>query len=254
MYKQKDPQDDRRWQWYTDQHGRQWGATIELATGDPVGTIDLYRDGKPTEAPVMPPPQFIKANSKQNYGKLEIDYTGWKSAKRQAHEDYERRVLGIAQQMYKDGALRAIKEREPALYALAGIPPEPIEPILAAEAGDPWALGLSDVRPAWADKYLPTERPVRRSPTGEDLSFMNAAPQAPAVQQAPINPAPSAEADKTSRAYPVYAKAAGRGQSVWTLSNGSTVVGKREDAEKAEAALKLPESKSVGVHESWGAQ
>lgn len=245
--KQKDSQDDRRWQWLTDQHGRTWGCTIELATGEPTGPLDLYLDGKVYQAPVMPPARFLKTNSKREHGRLKIDYKGWKDMLERAHEEYDRRVLGIAQTMYKDGAARAIKEREPALFAIAGLPPEPVGPIEVAEAGDPWMLGLTEQRPDWADApnrpewvdmfFRVQPKVARKRPAS--LAFLDYkkdtdSPGRVDETQAPVS----------TESYPLYVKSAGRGTGLWQLSNGENVKGTKDEAQAAEAGL--------DVHESWG--
>lgn len=251
--KQKDPQNDRRWQWLTDQHGRRWGCTIELTTGEPTGPIDMYRDGNVHEAPIMPPQKFLSTNSKKHHGELRIDYPAWKSSLERAHEDYNRRVLGIAQQMYKDKAVQAIEEGEPALFGLAGLPPEPIGPVEVAEAGDPWMLGLSDERPDWADApnrpdwvdmfFRKQPKPQAKRPAS--LAFLDYKKDSQG-QQDENNPGRVAEtkAPASAESYPLFVKSAGRGISLWKLSNGEEFTGKKDEARAAEAAL-------AGVHESW---
>ena len=230
MFREKDSQDDRRWQWLTDQHGRTWGCTIELATGDPVGPIDLYDapSGKVVRAPVMPPAPFLRVDSKRAHGLLKIDYTGWKASRRQAWDDYRRRMLGIAQQMYKEDAAQKVEDPPPALVSLVGIPPERVEPIEAAEYGDEWALGLSDVRPDWADVYIPPEHTiVKRAERAKGRpAFLDY--QKPGKQEA-----------KADEEYPVM-----YGPGRWRLSDGSTMQGKKTDALAAEAEL-------GETHPSW---
>lgn len=239
LYKPKDTQKDRRYTKLKDQHGRTWGCVIELKTGDPSGPIDLL---EPNGAPLMPPPRFMKVNSQKAYGELFVDYDGWIGHQRHAIEAHRKRMMGIATQQYGDSAAEKIDNPPPALLHFAGPSPEPVEPILAAKAGDPWVLGFTDVRPKWADKYMPAK--AKAKAYSDDLAFM----REDADESANDQGAPTSTA---SEGYPVM-YAPGR----WRLSDGSTMQGKKADALEAENAVKLATSVSVGsapgVHETWG--
>ena len=227
LYAPKDSQEDRRYQRLKDQHGRTWGCVIELSTGDPTGPIDLL---EPKSAPVLPAPRYMKVNSKTHYGELRIDYTGWKAMQRAAWEAYDKRMLAVANEMYGDAAPEKMEQKPPALIAAVGVPPEPMERILAAEAGDPWALGLTAVRPDWADRFFPPDRPkVTASNRPAELAFLD--------YKKPGTPETEKPADTE---YPTM-YAPGR----WRLSDGTTMQGKKAEAVAAEAALKAP-------HPSWG--
>ena len=222
--KPPDVQDKRRFQKLIDQHGREWGATIELKTGDPTGLIDPH-----FTAPIYPPPRYMKVDSRKEYGRVHIDYDGWIGMVRRAREEYDTRLLQAASALYGEAAAQKIEERPlpPALVAHVGVAPDYVEPVLAAKAGDPWILGLSQVRPKWADRFLPI-RP-KRARGADDLSFMDEG--APEV-------APKAE----SVTYPhMY------GPGLWRLSDGSTVKGKKVEAVAAQEALAVPTT----VHSSW---
>lgn len=243
LYKPKDTQKDRRYTKLRDQHGRTWGCVIELKSGDPSGPIDLL---DPKGAPLMPPPRFMKVNSQKNYGELFIDYDPWIAHQRQVIAAHDKRMMGIATQQYGDAAAEKIASPPPALLHFAGPAPEPVEPILAAKAGDPWVLGFSDVRPKWADKYMPVKPKAKAY--SDDLAFMR--------EEEPTDSANGQEANQTesSGGYPVM-YAPGR----WRLSDGSTVQGKKADALKREGALTSTLATSVsagsnaGVHQSWSA-
>lgn len=242
LFKQKDSQNERRWQWLTDQHGRAWGCTIELSTGDPTGPIDLYneKNGRPMRAPVMPPVKFLKVDSKKAHGELHVDYRGWKAEIQRAWSEYNRRMLGYATQMYKDDAAQKVDDPPPALLAAVGLPPQKIEPVEAAEYGDPWALGLTDVRPDWADLFMAPEHTiVKRAERKGRPAFLDY------KKEAEDNPgrADETQAPATAESYPLFVKSAGRGVSAWKLSDGSEFIGKKEDAIGAEAA--------VDPHPSW---
>lgn len=227
LYNPKDTQDERRYQRLRDQHGRLWGCVIELKTGDPSGNIDLL---DPKSAPLVPPVAFLKVDSHRNYGRLEIDYDGWIAKQDAAWDHYRSEMLRRAQDMYGDAAPQKVEDPPPALIAAVGIPPQPVEPILAAQAEDPWVLGLSEDRPSWADKFFAPKRD-RQQARSDRLAFMQGAdPQAPQSDEKP---------------FPRYVQPAGQGIGLWALSDGTEIKGTKEDARAAESEL-------TGAHPSWG--
>lgn len=235
--KPPDVQDKRRFQKLLDQHGREWGATIELKTGDPTGLIDPR-----FKAPLYPPPRFLKVDSRKEYGRVEIDYDGWIGMLRRAWEHYNTELLQAARAMYGDAAAQKVEERPlpPALLAHVGPAPEFVEPVLAAKAGDPWILGLSNVRPKWADRFMPVK--AKRSQASDELAFM----RAEAPQEVPETAGGRVASTASAEGYPVM-YAPGR----WRLSDGSTVQGKKADAVKAQDALSEPAVPVGTIHSSW---
>jgi hypothetical protein len=225
IFKNTDVQDKRRWQELKDQHGRTWGCVIELKTGDPTGPIEMR---EPRKAPLRVPPQFLRVDSRKNFGAITIDYHGWKGMLSRAWERWRGELLQAARKMYGDSAAEKVENPPPALVAEVGVSPEPLEPVLAAEHGDPWVLGLSDVRPPWANLFFPVRPKRAEGALPDELAFLNHGKQ-PEEE-------PEAEPDVE---YPVM-YAPGR----WRLSNGTTVQGKKVDAQKAENAL-------LATHESW---
>jgi hypothetical protein len=227
--KPKDVQDKYRFQVLRDQHGREWGTTIELSTGDPTGPMDPR-----FKAPLYPPQRFVKVDSRKDYGRANIDYAGWAGAIRQARDHWRKELLDHATAMYGDAAAQKMDETPlpAALAAKVGRPPEPLEPILAAEHGDKWVLGLTTDRPGWADLFFPKATKKRADDLPAELAFLkHGQPQ-------------EATTDTSPESYPVM-YAPGR----WRLSDGSTVRGKKVDALKAQEALAVP---SGAVHASWG--
>lgn len=222
--KPQDQQDKRRYMKLVDQHGREWGANIELKTGDPTGTIDPK-----FKAPIYPPARYLKVDSRREYGRVTIDYTGWAGMLRRAWTHWNTQLQKKARQMYDAAAAEKLENPPPALLAEVGISPEPIEPVLAAEHGDPWVLGLTTERPPWADLFFP-ERPKKAADElPDELAFLNHGKE-PEADGGP----------DTSQEFPVN-YAPGR----WELSDGSKMQGKKADAVAAQEALAV-------THPSWG--
>ena len=207
IYKPASQPDKRRPMKLMDQHGREWFATIELATGDPTGPVDPR-----FKAPILPPPAYIKVDSRKEYGRVDIDYDGWAQMLRSAHEHWRRELTQNANRMYGDAAAEKIESPPPPLIDVVGRAPEAVEPVLAAQHGDPWILGLTDERPGWADLFFPLiEKKATDLP--DELAFLQHGAE-PEVE------------------YPID-----NGSGWWTLSDGEKIRGNREKAEGAQAAL-----------------
>jgi hypothetical protein len=148
---------------FTDQHGRMYHATIETKTGDPCGLIEpLYT------APLMVPQQYLKRVPRQPYT-LNIDYTAWKADVRGGWADWQKAGRDHARKLHGD----AYDPRRPfteEILSIIGPPPQAIDPIIAAEQGNKWVLGLTtrvDLRLA---KFFEPEQldPDYRTPPEED--------------------------------------------------------------------------------------
>jgi hypothetical protein len=122
---------------FQDQHEREYYAAIELKTGDPTGLIEpLFR------APLMPPQKYLVRRNKRRPYDIEVDYVAWKRDVRTARRAWEREGRQLAQKMHGS----KYDPREPfsmEVLDVIGPPPEAIEPIIAAEQGNRWVLGLS---------------------------------------------------------------------------------------------------------------
>ena len=100
-------------------------------------------------------------------------------------------------------------------------------------------LGLTEDRPTWADApnrpgwvdALFHERAAQKArKLPDELAFMNEAP---------------GRADEAkAQGHPLFVKSAGRGASLWKLSDGSEFKGTKDEATEAEASLS-------NVHETW---
>lgn len=143
---QKSQRDFRRYQKYRDQHGRQWGAMIEISTGEPTGPIEpLEPFGR--VAQVLPPQKFFRLVPDKPYD-LFIDYDAWVREDEESLREYRHREVEVGIQLHGS----EYKAGKPSLEILQIIGRAPRSPQFAkaCRAGNRWALGLTDKVPAWA--------------------------------------------------------------------------------------------------------
>lgn len=144
--------DKRRTMRFTDQHGRKWIGTIELSSGLPTGPIRPV-DFKP---PLLVPQEFIEYDPMEpNF--IKINYAKWLRSLEDARRNWEQKLISRAERMYGDQAGKYIKKPSQELLAAVGPEPLPPEPVQAAAAGNKWVLGLSPVKPAWAEAFFPDD-------------------------------------------------------------------------------------------------
>jgi hypothetical protein len=121
----------RRYVKFTDQHGRKFGANIEIKTGDPCGNWDY------PNAPLKPPHHCIKVDKtdETNPFKVRIDYDTIVKEAREAKEEYEN-AKGKFLRSYPNASPMDVEKE-------VGKEPFPVEPWIAAKQGDAWTLGFS---------------------------------------------------------------------------------------------------------------
>lgn len=156
----------RSYRVFRDQHGRKWGADIEVKTQAPCGPLSPR-----FSAPLIPPQKYLKITDVAA-AEITIDYDQWLADEDTARAEWQERLRQQAYRLYHDKAAEAIENPPAELLALVGRPPEPRERILAARDGKgkpgyDWLLGFSDERPKWADVLFPAER------ERDELSFMD---------------------------------------------------------------------------------
>ena len=140
----------RNFRIFRDQHGREYQAVCEQRTGHPTGPLS------PTfRAPLHTPKKYIYISDTPR-ALLYIHYEGWLADLTRAHEDYEVELYTAASAMYADKAAEAVADPPKALIMRVGKGPRPLAPVQAAAAGNKWVLGMSDVKPAAAEKFFPT--------------------------------------------------------------------------------------------------
>lgn len=161
--------DHRRNQRFTDQHGRPWNGTIELKTGHPTGVLEpTWTKGLTQLAPngarvryaiplyLIPPTSYVVPGP--DHGQLLVAYIHWINDLKEAWKEYRSRVRSLEVKFHGEKA----RPESPSAQTLdlAGQPPMRVELLLAMQAGNRWALGLSPKMPSWAKPLLPTDDTV----------------------------------------------------------------------------------------------
>lgn len=146
--------DQRNYIMLEDNHGREWGVSIEVKTGDAVG---LYEPQ--FAAPWIPEQKYLSRPDKRRPYDLFIDYKRMKADLRIDRRDWEREGRQLMRKM-RGKAYDPSEEFGEDVLDIIGEPPQAIEPILAAEQGNSWILGRSKK----VDKRLLPFLPVDRTP------------------------------------------------------------------------------------------
>jgi hypothetical protein len=148
----------RRGQMFRDDHGRRWFAVTELLSGAPSGMIEHQ-----FQAPLIPPQKYLElSRDPERPYDLHIAYDRWIADTETDREEW-----------HKNG--RLVARRTPGVTWVEGDPfptavldvigpePTPLEPILAAQQGNPWIIGKTTVRDARLAKFFETPEKERRA-------------------------------------------------------------------------------------------
>ena len=162
----------RRYVRKKDQHGRKWGMNIEGPDGHHVGLMELQWPRGKAWPPILPPPAYLRHAKKLPDGETDgfvenlvhVDYAGWKADIRLAWTDFTEAV-------YKEYADRNIEcDWRPDgtgapmrldVRRVVGPDPDPIEPVLACEQGNRWALFAEGPMPKALAKWFAAKQVVR---------------------------------------------------------------------------------------------
>ena len=150
---------------FTDQHGRKYHATIEVQSGDPCGLIEPQ-----FQAPLMAPQPFLMRVPRRPYS-LHIDYAAWKAEVREAWREWQKQGRDTARKLHGD-AYNPNKPFTGEILDIIGPAPTKIDPIIAAEQGNKWVLGLTNVvdQRLW-QFFAPEDRdPDYSDPAEEDYT------------------------------------------------------------------------------------
>lgn len=169
----EDQADKRIYETFRDQHGRFWGANIEIKTGDPCEVL------KPQfTSPIEPawakgifiPPEDVvemvprNERAKRGYS-VSINYRKWLEKWDLRQIDYEKKLFDFARGMNKNASPDVIAQivANPTqdLARHVGRPPfPPREFIVAMAANNKWALGQFNGIPAKALPILNAIQPI----------------------------------------------------------------------------------------------
>lgn len=167
--------DQRRDDWFEDQHGRVWYATVEIKTGHPTG--GLY----PADGWIAPTtPEWCKGRliPDQKYllitrvagrvEKVKVDYDQWITDYLQRMDEWRAELRDMAGHSAGSGQQAAAWIAKPPKEVLdvVGYGPQqkiPLKLIQAMAKGNKWALGLSNVVPDWALPVLDEWRDMQRT-------------------------------------------------------------------------------------------
>jgi len=161
---QEQSQPERRsYNVFVDQHGREWGTTIDKTTGHSCG---------PWEAQFQAP-WYPDLNTKtlrhipKSFRNIEIRYDIIIADLKDAWDAYDERRLKMAMDQYGNAFTERLgkthEDDPPELQKLTGKPPFPLAWPEAAQEGNKWVLGFSNVIPPWAYPLLHAAKtPERR--------------------------------------------------------------------------------------------
>lgn len=144
----------RRYSTFTDQHGRKWGALIEVKTTHPCGPVELLqRTPAGNPPPYVPDIQHLRFSDTE-FGTVRIDYDAARSDRVRTVEQWTEFATKVAHQLHPESAGEHIANPGPAVLSIVGPKPEGPEFIDAARQGNKFALGLVDNVPQWAKPIL----------------------------------------------------------------------------------------------------
>lgn len=162
---QREPRD------WIDQHGRKFNGQIEKKTGEWCGMPPTPSGWSAPFAEWMPPARFLKCGrnyvidgTRQGAEEMHIDYDGWKAELRDSNQSWMERFYAIGQNM--SGQAFNPDTPTPQILAQVGPKPLPVEPVLAMEQGNRYALGLTKK----VDPRLKDFEPVKWSVPVQDFS------------------------------------------------------------------------------------
>lgn len=120
-----------------DQHGRPWYCETEIKSGMPCSPFQPQ-----FLAPWYPQSNYIKVNP-NNTAECFIDYDTMRADKRKALSGYHRNAVELATDK-KWAIPEPGQAYERQIVAKLGTPPNPIQPIIAAQQENPWVIGWTE--------------------------------------------------------------------------------------------------------------
>ena len=165
MAKHQDQAARRRNITLRDQHGREWDSTEDVIARGTCAPINPKNFSPPFETPQ----KYLKADTGER--KVEVMFDQWIDDLEAAHKTYEQKLSDDAFMLFGESGLKMFEDRAPALLRFTGQPPQPVEVVKAAKAGNKFCLGLSDKMPEWAKPFfLKPEMEKQEFPDAEEYS------------------------------------------------------------------------------------
>lgn len=162
----KSQADQRRNAILKDQHGREYSASIEKASGWPTGIVQpLFT----APHPHLVPPQKYLVFDAENPSALRIDYEAWIMDLEEANRLWEENRIRTGHMI--SAGFDSTKPMPPELQILIGPKPMSPVPVKAMQQGNRWALGFTPVRPKEADQFFPEP-----ATAPDSLAFTETAP------------------------------------------------------------------------------
>lgn len=166
-------QDERMYMEFKDKHNRLYHTQIEKKTGEPCQALRPIDWTAPRNPPWMKglllPPEDLDimtmvpqaARTRKGY-QVEIRYDVWLEKWDSRNEDWDKKLADFARGMTKSqNPVELLRNPTPELLKFVGTRPfPPREFIMAAAAGNEWALGLTDRIPAKAQAILDVLAPI----------------------------------------------------------------------------------------------
>jgi hypothetical protein len=145
----------RKYRTFHDQHGRLWGSTIDITNGHSCGPWEAK-----FEAPWLPDFKYIHHHPTDDR-LIVIDYDRNVLDAKDAMDAYDDVRLKTAMNQYGSAFTsklgKTYDEDPPELKQLVGGPPFPVAWSEAAQEGNKWVLGFTNVIPSWAYPLLAQE-------------------------------------------------------------------------------------------------
>lgn len=146
MAKARTQDQQRTYKTFRDPFGRKWGAHIESVTRMSTGRIEYLEHHEPnTQFPFYPPylPEQKYLMESPESDQLGFDTARMKADASTAHREYEREAVRIGREIHKEAFDAGNPFTRDVLHVI-GRAPDPIEPIVALEKGNPWVLGKTN--------------------------------------------------------------------------------------------------------------
>lgn len=149
----------REYRYFRDQHGRRYGAPVEIRTGDPCGPWEPQ-----FVAPLTPNPDFMRIVKDEDQRRsIFVDYDGWIAEVQTRLTNWQREVRKAMIARHRENYHPTMRI-DADVYDLPTTGPEPsigarwvpgtVKPLVAAKAGNKWVLGLSEVDDPRVSKFL----------------------------------------------------------------------------------------------------